>query len=198
MARLLTSEQDAFLKANIKGVDSKTLTDLINRKFDLSLTSTQIRTYKKNHNLLSGLTGRFEKGSIPPNKGKKYPGKTNTTSFKKGQVCHNKLPIGTELMKADGYVWIKIAEPNKWRQKHVLIWEAANGKRPLGHAIIFADQDRLNSDLNNLVLVSCEELLILNKKRLLFADEQLSRSGVLVSKVLAKTRKRGSNKRGVK
>ncbi len=190
MARLLTAEQDSFLQANLKGIGNKVLADLINQKFDLSLTPIQIKTYKKNHNLSSGLTGQFEKGLVPYNKGKKCPGKTSSTSFQKGSIPHNTVPVGTELTKADGYMWVKIADPNKWRQKHILIWEEANGKRPSGHVIVFADQNRRNFELGNLVLVSREELFICNRKRLLFSDEELSKSGILISKVLAKAQKK--------
>lgn len=172
------------------GIGNKEMTDRINREFGLFLTVSQINSYKKRYKISSGLTGHFEKGQIPNNKGIKQPGKTNQTSFNIGNTPHNKLPVGTETMRSDGYVRIKIAEPSKWRYKHVFVWESKNGKKPLKHVIVFADQNRRNFDLDNLILVSQEELFICNTKGLLFPDKQLSKSGILVSKVLAKARTR--------
>ena len=195
MARLLTDVQDVFLKENLKGVSNRDLTEMLNFKFGLSLSLNQVKAYKKNHNLSSGLTGRFEKGFTPYNKGKKRPGMVSCTSFKKGSIPHNIVSVGTELTKADGYVWVKIAEPNKWRQKHVLVWEAENGERPPNHVIVFADQDRLNISLDNLVLISRKELAICNKRKLLMHDAQLTKTGVLISKVLIKASERKNKKK---
>ena len=191
--RLLTKEQDRFLRTNLLGMSNKALTELINQEFGLALKVSQIKTYKKARKLRSGLTGRFEKGCVSHNKGKKFPGKVSSTSFRNGDRPHNTLPIGAERVR-EGYGWVKVAEPNQWRQKHILIWEAAYGEIPKGHAIVFADQNRLNFDLDNLVLVSREELQICNKKGLLSSNEQLNKSGILVSKVIAKSRKRWKEK----
>lgn len=69
MARLLTPEQHQFLENNVKGMGNQELTNLINDKFETDFTRQQIKTYKKNHNLSSGLTGHFPKGHVPINKG---------------------------------------------------------------------------------------------------------------------------------
>ncbi|VPH27016.1 Uncharacterised protein [Streptococcus pneumoniae] len=52
---------------------SRDVANEMNLKFGLSLTEKQIKSYRRNNNLHSGLTGRFEKGQTPHNKGKKYP-----------------------------------------------------------------------------------------------------------------------------
>lgn len=90
----------------------------------------------------------------------------------------------------DGYVQVKIANPNKWKLKHELIWEASNGKRPKHHVIIFADQNRLNFDLDNLVLISRRELLVCNRRGLLMNDAQLTITGILIGKVVIQSRER--------
>lgn len=39
----------------------------------------------------------------------------------------NTKPVGTERKRADGYIWVKIAEPNTWKEKHVLLYESVHG-----------------------------------------------------------------------
>lgn len=188
--RLLTQEQDQFLRENMKGRGNKELLELINKKFNLSLTLSQIKSYKKNRNLSSGLTGRFEIGSVPFNKGKKFPGRTNRTCFKKRESPHNTLSVGSEIVDGEGYVRVKIAEPNNWRVKHHILWEERNGPIPENHVVVFADQNRLNFDLENLILISRSELAICNKKKFLGPNSDISRAGVLVSRVIVQMGKR--------
>ena len=66
----------------------------------------------KNHKISSGLTGRFEKGHVPYNKGKKFPGTGNKAAFKKGNIPVNKMKVGEDAISSDGYVKTKIADPN--------------------------------------------------------------------------------------
>lgn len=190
---LLTMEQEEFLKGNIKGRYNGELAQMLNDRFDLNLTADQLKAYRTNHKIFgkSGLTGRFEKGHESDNKGKKFPGRGDpATVFKAGHRPQNAVPAGTLITRADGYIWEKIAEPNKWRQKHVLVWEAAHGKRPKGTKIVFADQNRNNLSLDNLILVTDSELAIANQKKLIFKDAQLTKSGMIVAKVMAKINKR--------
>lgn len=190
MVKLLDEEQDEFLRKNVKNRSNRELTALINNHFSLSLAWAQIKAYKKNHKISSGLTGHFNKGSIPANKGRKYPGKINSTTFKKGSRPHNYQPIGTERINGDGYLDVKVADPNKWVGKHILIWEAAYGKRPKSSAIVFADQNKMNVDLENLILVDRKELLIANKKQLLKTNAEFTKTGLILVKVFAKLNER--------
>lgn len=89
-------------------------------------------------------------------------------------------------MRADGYVWIKIAEPNKWRQKHVVIWEQAHGPRPAGDVVIFADQDHQNFEVDNLLLATQAENLVANRHKLISHDADTTKTGLLLAKVIAK------------
>lgn len=187
MANLLSVEQAEFLKTNVENLSNKELTNLINSKYSLSLKSTQIKAYKQNHKIKSGLTGRFKKGNAPANKGRKYPEMPiNSGMFSKGNRPHNYLPVGTERVNGDGYVDIKVSDPNKWVGKHILVWEKINGKKPKGFAILFADQNKRNFDLGNLVLVNRRELLIANKKALLTNNTELTKSGLILAKLYAK------------
>lgn len=50
-------------------------------------------------------------------------------------------------------------------------------------AIIFADRNKENFEKDNLVKVNRKELLYLNKSGLIFEDKDLTKSGVVVSKM---------------
>lgn len=92
--KLLNKEQHDYFSNNQQGKSAQVMADEMNEKFGLSLTKKQIRNYRRNNNLYSGLTGRFEKGQIPFNKGKKFPNRPrNSGQFKKGNKPPNYLPL---------------------------------------------------------------------------------------------------------
>lgn len=107
----------------------------------------------------TGRTGCFEKGSVPPNKGKKMPynAASARTQFKKGQMPFNLKPVGHERQGKDGYIEIRVAEPIQhkcgqrvyYRQKHRYLWEQRNGPVPDGHVLKSIDGDRTNCDPDN-------------------------------------------------
>lgn len=81
------------------------------------------------------------------------------TRFQKGQRPYNRLPVGAELVKHDGYLWVKVAEPNKWRQKHLLLWEQTHGAPPgKGMKVCFRDGNRKNVVPDNLECITQAEL----------------------------------------
>jgi len=185
---LLTPEQDAYLRSVNLGHLSSEVADMVNKKFGLNIiTASQVQGYRKRNKLPScGLTGQFQKGTKSWSAGKKFPGRGSCTSFKPGHAPHNALPIGTRIKREDGYTYEKIAEPDVWKQVSYIIWEAANGKIPENSVIIFADQNRENFNLDNLILVSRSELCVANKKGLLHNDANLTKSGVLVARIISK------------
>lgn len=196
--RLLTPEQNKFLSDNILGHYNSELAEMLNDKYGLNLTAKQLKSYRNNHKMHgSGLTGRFEKGHISFNKGMKRPGTGDkATIFKPGHTPKNILPVGTVMMKADGYIWEKVSEPNIWKQKHALIWESVNGPRPKGTAIIFLDKDRTNLAVNNLACITRAELVRLNQNNLLHENTEISKAGVLIAKIMTKVGERKGKKNG--
>jgi hypothetical protein len=189
MARLFTPEQDQFLKNHVEGIGNAELAAILNEKFGLSLTRQQVKTYKRNHGLSSGLNGHFKKGHVPANKGT-HNGGWEPTQFKKGHRPANYMPVGSERVNSYGYVDIKIADPGKWRAKHLILWEKANGPVPKGHKVIFGDGDQRNIDLNNLILVTNAQMATLNKKKLIQKDANLTRSSLIIADIYAKLRER--------
>ena len=104
---------------------------------------------------------RFKKGSIHPNKGKKMSPeiyeKVKETMFKKGNSPVNHREVGSERINVDGYIEIKVAEPNRWRLKHRLIWEQHNGIIPEGCNVQFKNHNTLDCRIENLYLISKSE-----------------------------------------
>ena len=83
--------------------------------------------------------------------------KAAPTMFKKGQIPHNYKEVGTEIINADGYVQVKVADPNVWKLKHRLIWEQAHGEIPEGYNVQFKNHNPLDIRLENLYLISKAE-----------------------------------------
>jgi len=86
----------------------------------------------------------------------------------------NHVPVGTERIdNKDGYVKVKIAEPNVWQLKARIVWESINGEIPPSHIIRFIDGDRLNVTIENLEMISRQELCRLNKNGYSTTPEEL-------------------------
>ena len=139
-----TKEQKEFLINNNYMKTAKELAEMFNKKFKMNLTPQNVKNFRGNYKLNSGLTGRFEKGNVPFNKGTKGLMKANKTSFKKGNMPPNHKNVGYERINVDGYVEIKVKEPNIFKLKHRIIYEQNYGKIPKGHKVVFADGNKLN------------------------------------------------------
>lgn len=106
--------------------------------------------------------GQFRRGAKPWNDGTKGVMKRNKGSFVKGQESARTLPVGSVRIRTrrrDGRqrAWIKIAEngqPQDWRLRAAVVWEAANGRIAEGWVVHHRDGDALNDALENLEAVS--------------------------------------------
>ena len=177
---LFPKEIHEFICANNKGKTLTEITALVNETFGKTFTKKQLRCFRKNNHLVSGLTGRFEKGCIPPNKWKKgwYAPGSEKGRFRKGNVPHNKASVGTEVMATMGYIKVKVAEPNVWEFKHKMVWEKHHGKVPDGCVIIFKDGDHRNCSIENLMCISFRENCQLNGRKLRTVSPELTEAGL--------------------
>lgn len=106
----------------------------------------------------ASIATRFQKGSVPLNKGKKVSpevySKIQPTMFKKGSTPVNHRDVGAERVNVYGYIEIKVSEPNTWRLKHRVMWEQVNGTIPMGYNVQFKNHNPLDCRIENLYLIS--------------------------------------------
>jgi hypothetical protein len=98
----------------------------------------------------------------------------------KHKISNGLRCLGAETKRPNGKVYIKVSD-RKWKLKTHVIYEAANGPVPKGHCIIFADGDKSNFDLDNLLLVSVNEFTIMRNTGLIFPDKELTKTGKAIA-----------------
>lgn len=191
MAHSWTTEQKEFLRQHYPSYSQRELQQLFNQHFSLNVQLSQLRACLKNHNITSGRTGCFNKGHAPWNKDLKgvVTGGVQT-QFKKGQRPKNYKPVGYERIDRDGYVLVKVSDTGewhqRWRHKHKVVWEAANGPIPKGHVLIFLDRNKLNVTLDNLQLITQSLLARMNQNKLFYPDPELTKTGVAIANIYSK------------
>ena len=182
---LYTDEQIEFVRQNIKGTSYNKITEMFNERFITNLKLTTMNGFLKRNKFTNGLNANFKKSQSAWNKGMKgidLAGENGKkTQFKKGQTPINYREVGSERINVDGYTEIKVSDPREWKAKHVFVWEKENGKVPKGHVIIFGDRNRLNLELDNLILLSRKQLVTMNKRNLIKSDAELTRIGVMLA-----------------
>lgn len=124
-----------------------------------------------------GASYRFPKGNEPWNKGVRYTsgGRSAETRFQPGrpaQEARNYRPIGSLRINHDGYLERKVTDDpalhpvRRWVGVHRLVWEAAHGPVPAGHAVAFRAGRRTTDPalitLDALELVTRAELMARN------------------------------------
>lgn len=197
-SNLFSDEQIKFICSNCTENSRKELADLFNANFKTEFKISQFISFIKNHKVNSGRTGHFEKGLKPWNAGTKGVMKPNRTSFKKGRTPANRKPIGHErVCSKNGYVLVKVDQVNpytghqgRYRAKHIVIWEEANGEIPKGMIVRFKDGNNLNCHIDNLQLVSRALNLRLNHNKLNSTVDELKPTVRLLSELEVKVHER--------
>jgi hypothetical protein len=187
-----TQAQIRFINKKIAGRSVAEMTKLFNKHFGISLTVGQMKSFIGNHHLRNGLCGRFSPGLIPHNKGVKGLHYSRATEWMPGHKPWNYEPIGSERITRDGYLEIKIAAPRFWKGKHILIWEKANGAVPKGIVIIFADGDKTNFKLKNLLMISRGELAVMNHCGLIYNNADFTKTGKIIADLKIKISERNA------
>ena len=158
---LLRDYQDPnIFSADIAKRLDRTLPQVYNKARKMGLKAPLERNRlagKLGTNHPNAVAHRFKKGSVPPNKGKKMSPevyeKVKETMFKKGHSPVNHREVGSERINVDGYIEIKVAEPNRWKLKHRIIWEQVNGKIPKGYNVQFKNHNPQDCRIENLYLI---------------------------------------------
>ena len=159
-------EEKKYLGEITPGRHYEEILELMNEKFEYKFRTQQIVGAIKRYGYDTGFNGRFQKGHEPWNKDTKGIAKSNRTSFQKGHEPWNKKKVGSERINGDGYVEVKIDKSNKWKLNQRVMYEKYhNIKLMPDDVVIFADQNKLNFEKDNLILVSKKQLLEMNKNR---------------------------------
>ena len=96
------------------------------------------------------------------------------------------VPIGTEYVKPDGMILVKVAH-NKWKYKQRYIYEQChNVELTDNDYVIFLDQNRNNFDINNLMVVSRHESSIISNQKIFSKKPEITKAGVQVAKLMIK------------
>src|SRR5699024_9282075 len=81
-----------------------------------------------------------------------------------------------------GYIVIKVQDegtyPERWKHKHVVVWEKEYGKVPNDHVVSFLDGNKTNIDLDNLVLLHREVLSEMNRNGYFSTNPDVTRSRI--------------------
>ena len=199
--RLLTPEQDKYLRSNYYGTGPTLMTKMMNDRFGTSLTMQQIKAYASRYKINSGLTGRFVKGQKSWNKGMKWDDfmtpesaeRARATCFKPGNVPANTRDIGSESMFA-GYPVVKVTDQGtqheRWRFKSHVVWEKHHGPIPEGMEVIFLDGDRFNCDIENLALADKQEKLYMTRFGLRSECPEITKAGLSLSRLSCEVQRR--------
>ncbi|AGW94641.1 hypothetical protein N234_31825 [Ralstonia pickettii DTP0602] len=139
---------------------------------------------------------RFRPGHVSWNKGIKgsagqHPN-TVRAHFKKGErrgaANTNYVPIGTERITDDGYLVRKVTDDpslvpaRRWIAVHRLVWEAAHGPIPPGHAVVFLPGRRTT----DAALITVDALELVTRGELARRNHPRSRSPELAKLVQLK------------
>lgn len=166
MLHIYNKKKLDYFKKIVKGHYNDEIADLYNKKFNENITPMQVKCLKRTYNL---------KSNVKQLNNIRYKTRFNTGS-----------PIGTER-KHQGYIEIKVKQPDKWVKKHIYIYEKVYGKIPKGKCLLFKDGNKMNCSLDNLILIDRNILYIANKNHLkLNMGEEILKTNILLSKLIRK------------
>ena len=189
MSRRYPKGFEEFIRKVSWGKYLPELHKIVTDKFGDVLTQEQLKSFlSRRHIIRFENHGRFEKGHVPANKGKKMSAavyeKAKHTMFKKWHQPGNHREVGSERINVDGYAEIKVAEPNRWRLKHRVIYEnCRNVKLKSTDVVIFLDGDKQNFGIENLALIDRGINAIMNHDSMRFVDAEITRAGVNIAKL---------------
>jgi len=130
----------------------------------------------------------FYKGHTPWNKGQKLSNEhieKITSTYKKGNLPHNELPIGS-IRNINKYFEIKYAN-HKWMSLARYNWQQVHGEIPKNMCVFKLDGDAYNNNISNLCLVTRKDLAQLNRKYNKIPQE-LKEVQILVNQIKQKTK----------
>lgn len=161
---------------------------MMTEKFNREFKDYTINYHLNKRNWKTGLDFTFKKGHVPKSKGKKkiLHKKSVEVQFKKGHTPKNKKKIGSERINTRGYVEIKIGNPSIWELKHRYIYEKYIGEIPDGYVVSFLDRNKLNCELNNLILLSKNQVRMMNREKFYSTNPEITKTGINITNLSIK------------
>ena len=114
-------------------------------------------------------TNAFKAGHATWNAGLKGIHLSPGSEFQPGRASLTRQPVGSVTIRMPRGVkraYIKVAEPNVWRLRAVVAWEATNGPLPKGFVIHHRDRNTLNDAVDNLECLTKAEHAIDHQREL--------------------------------
>ena len=193
----LTQEEEAFILENYRGTSHKRMAELLQERSGLKRSKAQVQKFYRHHSLESGLDTKFTKGHASWNRGRPMNEwaspesieKIRKGQFRKGHIGDNARllkPIGHRSVRRNGYVWVKIGQPNLWKEEHRLVWEEAYGPLPRRQKLLHIDGNRANNSLDNLILISDEEMTVINRWIGLTDSREINMAAINIARVRKK------------
>lgn len=192
-----TDEMIEYVRELYPHYTNKEIAEMLKERYGITVRPMSLRNlhhkYKYEDKLVN--VGCFKKGQEAWNKDRPMSEETREklkdTWFKEGNAPANTRPIGSMRENVDGYVVIKTKENGRWTLYQRNIYEQAHGiKLDKDDLVLFADGNTRNFDVDNLVRVTREELLYLNRRGLISSDQDITKAGVGVAKLIAKINER--------
>ncbi len=202
----VTKEHHDFIKKHQAHITREEMTKMFNDAFGLSVSESKVASYAKRHGMLRVITPLIHKpehlqylkdnhGLLPRSQltdkfnqhfGTSFTAKDIKTvcrrlGLKMKKVRRNYLPVGT-VRQHGKFLCIKTEEPDVWESMHKYVYEQEHGPMPDGFIIMFADGDRHNVDIDNLVCVPHDASWIINKGGVAKTDNpELNRAVMLTA-----------------
>ena len=189
-----TNEEKEYLKELSDKCTTSETAKIMSDKFNYKFTREQIKATKyrlgmrSNSGIVVGIKGRppFNKGMKQSEFMNEYSiENSKKTRFKKGHEGYGGKKIGSEKKDKDGYTLIKVDKRN-WELKHRYMWKREYGEIPENSVITFADKNRSNVSLDNLLMITRSEMLVMNTKKLFFENKELTKTGVAMANLYLK------------
>jgi len=132
------------------------VTALVNKKFNTAYCRNAIGGIMNRYGIRNGLRNHISKNKIPINE-------------ERACIVYHKPTL--RVKTAEGFIL-----------KHRLIWEKAYGPIPKHHCLIFLNGDTLDCTLENLALVTRNELAIMAHSGLFSTDREITKAGIAIAK----------------
>lgn len=137
-----TPEMTAWIRENSKGVEWNDLAPLFNEMFGCDKTARQLRSHAHDNEIHNGIWHDNPCGH---------------------NVTRPARPVGSKRLDKNGFVLVKIAEPNKWRREQFVIWEQYHEQIDIRkEMLIHLDGNRQNNAIENLYKIDRRLIGLIN------------------------------------